>query len=185
MRENDLRVRRTREAIKETVKQMICEMDAEKITVKELAERAGIHRKTFYLHYAYIEALFEDLLQDILAKYSAEMDKLEVPFYITDTNRVFFEFFADQERYVEKLMCDPSYRIYCDTLLFGSLSHNRKRFNPVEQYSQEMLNIIDSFMVNGTLNIYRQWVKDGKAIPLEQIIWLSGSLLGKGVQSIR
>ena len=51
MRETDRRVLRTRAVIKETAKQMICEMDAEKITVKALAERAGIHRKTFYLHY--------------------------------------------------------------------------------------------------------------------------------------
>lgn len=185
MKENDSRVRRTCAAIKETVKQMICEMDAGKITVKELTDRAGIHRKTFYLHYAYIEALLEELLQEVLDSYSAQMDRLEVPFYITDTNRVFFEFFAAQEPYVEKMMCDPSYRSYCDALLFRSLAHNRQRFDTVERYSAAMRNVIDSFMVNGTLNIYRQWIADGKAIPLEEIIWLSGSLLEQGVRSIR
>lgn len=122
----DQRVQRTRSVMKETMKQMICEMDAEKITVKELTERAGIHRKTFYLHYPYIEALFEDLLQEILTRYSLEMDKLPVLFYIKDTNRVFFEFFAAQEPYVEKMMCDPGYHTFCDALLYKSLAHNRK-----------------------------------------------------------
>lgn len=50
----DLRVQKTREAIKNTFKEMICEMPAEKITVKELTDRARIHRKTFYLHYTTI-----------------------------------------------------------------------------------------------------------------------------------
>ena len=47
----DPRVHKTREAIRNTFKKKICEMPAEKITVKELTDRAKIHRKTFYLHY--------------------------------------------------------------------------------------------------------------------------------------
>ena len=37
-------------------------MPAEKLTVRELAERARIHRKTFYLHYPSIEALYQELM---------------------------------------------------------------------------------------------------------------------------
>ncbi|GHU18409.1 hypothetical protein FACS1894163_10370 [Spirochaetia bacterium] len=37
----DLRVRRTKECIRKTFTTMICEMDYEKITIKELASRAG------------------------------------------------------------------------------------------------------------------------------------------------
>ncbi len=46
----DLRVQKTTEAIKETYCEMVLEMDADRITVKELTDRARIHRKTFYLH---------------------------------------------------------------------------------------------------------------------------------------
>ena len=46
----DLRVQKTRAAIRGAFQAMICEMPAEKITVRALAERARIHRKTFYLH---------------------------------------------------------------------------------------------------------------------------------------
>lgn len=64
-RNTDLRVQKTRMAIKNTFKDMICEMGAADITIKELSERAMIHKKTFYLHYTSIEALFEDILQDL------------------------------------------------------------------------------------------------------------------------
>lgn len=58
----DLRVVKTRETIREAFRGMVCEMPAEKITVKGIADRARIHRKTFYLHYTSIEALYEDML---------------------------------------------------------------------------------------------------------------------------
>lgn len=50
-RKTDLRVLKTRNAIKNTFKEMVMEKDASDIQIKELAERALIHRKTFYLHY--------------------------------------------------------------------------------------------------------------------------------------
>lgn len=55
----DLRVKKTRAAIKNAFKEMIMEMSPSEIQVKELAERAQIHRKTFYLHYTCIEALLK------------------------------------------------------------------------------------------------------------------------------
>ena len=41
----DPRAARTQAAIKEAFEQMACEADAGRITVKELAERAGINRR--------------------------------------------------------------------------------------------------------------------------------------------
>ena len=55
----DLRVVKTREAILDAFQTMICEMDYDQITVKELARRARINCKTFYSHYTGLD----DLLQ--------------------------------------------------------------------------------------------------------------------------
>ena len=46
----DLRVVKTIAAIKRAFDELICEQDFERITVKELCERAQINKKTFY-HY--------------------------------------------------------------------------------------------------------------------------------------
>ena len=47
----DLRVIRTRKAIRDAFCDMIMEMDFQDITIKELTQRAMINRNTFYLHY--------------------------------------------------------------------------------------------------------------------------------------
>ena len=56
-----------------------------------------IHRKTFYLHYTCIEALFEDLLGQITEEYYHAIDQLPIDAPFTEVNRVFFEFTARQE----------------------------------------------------------------------------------------
>ena len=57
----DRRVERTRNAIITAFKEMIVEKEFKEITIKELAERANINRKTFYLHYESMEEILFDL----------------------------------------------------------------------------------------------------------------------------
>ena len=59
-KKEDLRVRKTKKAIRDAFEEMICEMDYEQITIKELAARAQINRKTFYLHYTDLDDLLRE-----------------------------------------------------------------------------------------------------------------------------
>ena len=61
----DRRVERTRNSIISAFKVMIIEKEFKDITIKELAERANINRKTFYLHYESIEEILFDLTLEI------------------------------------------------------------------------------------------------------------------------
>ena len=62
----DLRTIRTKKAIHNAFQAMAANTDIAHITVKELAELAGINRKTFYSHYDSIEALEQELLQSLI-----------------------------------------------------------------------------------------------------------------------
>ena len=176
-RKTDLRIQKTKNAIKETFKKMICEMDASEITIKELTNRAMIHRKTFYLHYTCIEALYEDMFSELSEKYYEAIDQVPPDAPFTEVNRVFFTFMADQEPYMEKIVCSASYREFADKFFMSMLRHNRRRHNPYAVFSPEEQNIINTFLALTSSNIYRQWVTDGKKIPLDSLIDLSGKLL--------
>ena len=95
-RKTDLRVVKTQKAIKDAFKEMVMEMDASQITVKELTERAQIHRKTFYLHYTTIEALFEDIMKDLSEDYCELIDQTAPDAPFDEVNRVFFTFLTRQ-----------------------------------------------------------------------------------------
>ena len=47
-----------------------------------------------------------------------------------------------------------------------------------------MRNVIMSFVSQATLAMYRQWIADGKKIPLENIIKLAAQLICKGIDSL-
>jgi AcrR family transcriptional regulator len=183
-RKVDLRVQKTREAIKKTFKEMVCEMDAQKITVKELTERARIHRKTFYLHYTSIEALFGDMLQEASEKYFEEIDKVPIPMHMIDVNRVFFTYLSEQDDFTERLICAESYRDFSNKLFIANLKHNRNRYNPYAHLPKEEQSIVNTFTAEGSLDMYRRWVADGKKVPLDRLIELTGNLLNYGTASV-
>lgn len=183
-RKTDLRVLKTRKAIKDAFKEMILEEEAADISIKELAERAMIHRKTFYLHYTCIEALYEDVLSELSEDYFEAIDQVAEDAPFTEVNRVFFTFMAAQEPYMEKIVCDPSYREFADKFFMTMLQHNRGRHNPYAAFSQAEQNIINTFLGTSSVNLYRRWVHDGKAVPLEDLIELSGRLFYSGISSI-
>lgn len=68
-RRTDPRVVRTRQLLKDSLIDLLQEMDIEKISVNQLTERATISRVTFYLHYRDIpnmlEVLADEMVEDI------------------------------------------------------------------------------------------------------------------------
>ena len=56
------RILNTRAAIDDAFKEMIASTSANAISVQDLTLKAGIHRKTFYSHYASIEDLYDHTL---------------------------------------------------------------------------------------------------------------------------
>lgn len=180
----DPRVQKTREAIREAFRQMVCEMPAEKITVKELAERARIHRKTFYLHYTCIEALFEDMIRELIEDYSAQIAKIDPKMPMEEVNRVFFEYSCAQDEFYERLVCEPSYRPFCNAMFAKNMRDNRARHNPYAKLSPAQQSIVNNFVTTSSLDMYRQWVADGKQLGVDELIDLSTKLLCTGVNSL-
>lgn len=180
----DRRVQKTLAAIHQTFEEMICEMEPVKITVKALAERAHIHRKTFYLHYESLDMLYEDTLRRIADGYFEEMKKLPVPYSVRESTAVFFTYYSRQKPYVERLICHPSYQGYRDRLLFTALMKNRSRYFPYANLSLEKQNIIRSFIISSTIEIYRQWIEDQKKMPLDEVIDMACTLLSNGTEGM-
>ncbi len=66
MIKTDLRVVKSRKAIKNTFIDLMEETGYDNITITDIANRAMINRKTFYLHYDSKAALFDEILNEAL-----------------------------------------------------------------------------------------------------------------------
>ena len=177
----DLRILKTEEAIKNTFKDMIVEMPYEKITIKELCERALINRKTFYLHYSSIDDLLEEFQNEIAEEY---FDRIKDFDHIKEVDKIiktFFLFSEEKGLFYEKINCNSNYN-YIQQQTNNKLSIKSKdNFQSIRNFDTEKQNIILSFVNSATLGIYRQWIKDGKKIPVEKIIDITTILIKTGL----
>ena len=182
-KKKDLRVQKTHEAIRSDFKAMICELDANKITVMELSDRAKVHRQTFYLHYPSLDALYDEVLREVLAKFANVTSSMEPPFDLTEFHRRFFLQCSRLETHEERLICNPSYSLYCDRLFSAGILQSQSRYDPYSQWPDEVREMIRNFLIVNLLAFYRQWVASGKKMSIDELSVLTSKLMFEGLNA--
>lgn len=73
----DLRIKKTKRAIRSAFFELIREKPLEKITVREIAERAEINKTTFYAHYETVYDLVDQLEQEAVAEVISQLSTVQ------------------------------------------------------------------------------------------------------------
>lgn len=176
----DLRIIRTKEAIRKTFEEMIIEMDYEQISIKELALRARINRETFYLHYNTLDDLLREMQNEMAQNFIKRTEGLERPRDMDKITREFFLCSEELGKLGERLTCSGNYK-YISRKITNDIMNQTWKSDPGSPYVQ---NIIMTYVAQSTLEIYKQWVADGKKIPLEEIIQLATKLICNGMNGL-
>lgn len=177
----DLRVQKTIEAIHKTFEEMICEMDYEKITVKELCERARINKKTFYRYYDVLDDLLSELQNMMTQEYLERIASYRIPEELDKINREFFLYSVEKGMVYEKITCSGSYNYIRNTMVNNVMRSTWGESTWLQLLDTSKQNILLGFVQSASVEMYRRWVTDGKKIPLEEIIEISNQLLCAGV----
>ena len=180
-RKEDLRVRKTREAIRRIFEDMICEMDYEQITVKELTDRALISRKTFYLHYETLDDLLAELQQEIVDSFTSQDVSYKNMDDIRRIIRYFFEYAEKMPRLHERLLCSGSYEHVGDRINEQIMAYRAKRYRGAFSKNIYEDNLVFAYFSPITTILYRQWVKDNKKMPIEDLITTATRLVCGGL----
>ena len=179
----DPRIIRTKEAIQSVFKKMVCELPYEKITVKAITEAARINRNTFYLHYNCVD----DVLAEIQAKHSSEYSAIVSGFdQLKDTDKLvrsFFEYMEAQDDFFKRVTCDSRFD-YIRERMQNRVTRQAAESHPLKGLDQSVRNILLTFN-NCIVLLYRQWVADGRKIPMEEMIELATTLLENGMKGFR
>ncbi len=183
-KKEDLRVRKTKEAIHNTFKAMICEMDYEQITIKELTQRAQINRKTFYLHYSSLDVLLEELQEEIADHFIRRKVSYSNMKDIRDLIRLFFEHATNMPLLHERLMCSGSYRPIWEKINKRIMDYRKETNRGVFGLDEYSENLVFAFYGANSSILFRQWVMDGKKLPLEKLIDMATKLICDGMSSI-
>lgn len=185
-KDSDLRVARTREAIRGAFNELIMEKDADRITVKELAERARINRKTFYLHFDSIEALYDDHIRRIMDEFFAEHETTpNVPEDLDGHARRFFEFMSAQSPITERLVCYPGSYDFGSRLYYEQMMRYKEAGrDPFSWLGPGKHELVLRFIRSTALDFYRSWVRGGKAVPIDEAAELLATITCHGAHAL-
>lgn len=184
----DRRVERTRSAIINAFKEMIIEKEFKQITIKELAERANINRKTFYLHYESMEEILFDLTIEISDQIFESLN--ERGFFASGNFaiEILVECIEDtiNQNYelTKKLVSANSYRFFSRNVKdIIKESFIRKIKNKVG-LSPYLMNVIGDYIGSGTAKILKDWFDDHGNLSAKEIALVASTLIYGGVKGV-
>ena len=181
----DLRVQKTIEAIRTVFEQMICEMDYHEMTVKELCERAKINKKTFYRYYPAMDDLLLELQTEMSSEYIEMISHYRLPEEMDKVNEAFFRYSVSKGEVYEKITCASGYVNIRNTMIervHEATWHRSAWFSNIPEWQRHLLIVYVQFTI---VEMYKQWVADGKKTPVEEVIRMSNCLICKGLDGFR
>ena len=176
----DLRVRRTLKAIRSAFYELGLTKDYSDISITELTDRAEINRKTFYLHYSSLEDLVkeveQEIVENILENVRLSAEQLDVEGCV-DT---FYHYLDECDEVQQKLLCDTHYYFFYEDVTDAVLkSSSFSKFFEKTKHPD----IVRSYSICITF-IYRNWLKSGRPIPLDELIEYANMIIAKGYSGI-
>ena len=178
----DLRVIKTIEGIKSAFEALICEKEYEKITVKELCERARINKKTFYHYYETLDMLLAEMQAELSAGFLERIKDYSLPDELDKVNREFFVYASEQGLAYEKITCGGTYHSIRDEMTDKVNDAGWSKSKKYQKLSDYEKKVLMGFINNAVLGAYREWVQDGKKLPMDEVIEITNRIVLGGVK---
>ena len=154
----DIRVKKTKRAIQKAFIALLREKPIEKITVKEIAERAEINKTTFYSHYETLDALTAEMERQTV---QLVCDNMRGAQQLLDEPEAFVqEMFATQhlrDAILEKIKGDniePSQYENVGAILIFVMNGLSGLLNTDAKLAQKHINVIAAVVANGVHGLH-------------------------------
>lgn len=168
----DRRVQKTRAAIQEAYISLLMEKKSMKMTITELAKKANIDRKTFYLHYDTTDDVMRDYNKQLINRllYLLEQqgffdENCNITNLYSAMNQVIAEH-LDFFRHIANMDCKGFFWEQSKDILAMTILDMYKDKVSV---SEEVLYLYGKFILTGTMEIYLEWLKGKLQISMEEL----------------
>ncbi|MDF2936801.1 MAG: transcriptional regulator, TetR family [Paenibacillaceae bacterium] len=180
----DRKTRYTRMVLQDSLMELMRDKPINKITIKELCEKADLNRTTFYAHYTDQYDLLRKIGDDSLAWAKAAATELIAKTEAHETKKVLegiCHYFAQNSKYLQVLMSERGDLDFQKELL--TLIYQECGINSMAETSGEKAELYFRFVVMGCVGLIQHWLKTGlKQTPEEiaEIIYDMAELLRRG-----
>lgn len=181
----DKRSRKSRQAIKDAFKQLVLTQDMSHIVIKELAEKADVNRKTFYLHYSDVYSVLEDIEDDLLEDIknifgNFDIDKIKVdpyPLLIAISNGVS----GSENETFNKLLFSSTISGNFMRKIKDMLRSELMEALRFSKMGEKKVCTIVTFIISGVVDCYRDWYLSDRTQTLEELAKELAELIKHGV----
>lgn len=160
----------TSQLMNQALIELLYKKDYDYITVKEICEKAGVNRSTFYLHYETINDLLEECLENIIKKFNScfnnnnslesinELPLEKLIFLTPEYLTPYLQFIKDNRKIYQiavkkaKVMNSVNYFNSLSTYILKPVL---RRFNVDESVQEYMI----SYYIGGINAIVCEWIK--------------------------
>lgn len=183
---NDHRTRVTRMLIRRAFMSLLAQKPIQSISVKELCERAGINRSTFYAHYTDLHDLLQQIEDEMFAEFEKALDTLyhldtTAPEPVAVTTEV-FQCLKDNSDLCTVTLSDYGDKAFALKLL------QRGRECCMENYLQyfkgaspRQVEYYYAFVSAGCIGLLRRWLDDGMLLPAGELAQLAENIMMRGL----
>ena len=178
--DSDLRTKKTKKLLRESLESLLRDKSLDDITVKEICEHASINRVTFYDHYFNKEELHNEIISQIEHDIIKEFKKDKSIYYLDKNYKKILQklvdYFDNNRKHFNVFLSNPKNR-----LLFTSQLHKyfmkylRKGIkvndNKIDKKEIDNQILIKSQFISGALIYsFSWWLKDGFDISKEEFL---------------
>lgn len=177
----DRRVKRTKMMMRDALMELMDEKPFSEITAKDVTARADLNRATFYLHYANVFALLDEMENEVVEKFAQMLEQAE----IRQDEAWEYPIIGHICDYIAE---NPK---LCRCLLLQSRSDRlaRKLTEIMKQISRKVrqdwgadavspeTEYIHQFIAYGAIGMVKQWLEDGLTLSREEMMALAERLI--------
>ena len=179
-KKQDRRIVKTKKAIYRAFAQLLLEKDINDITIKDVADRADINRKTFYNYYGGIYDLTGEIENKILEKFENAIKDLDVNEFfnkLTDIINSDIDFYGH-------LMRIESNSSLVVKLVTSMKNKFKEIITPKTALDEQTLDIVLDYVTSGMMTVYQHWFNSDRSQPVESISRAVSTLTFRGINGL-
>ena len=183
----DLRVIKTKKAIRNAFAELLSEKDIQKITIKDIADTAVINRKTFYNYYAGVYSVVDEIENEIIMAFNDALRDVDFRQLLHEPYEIFKKLTSiinsDLDFYSHLMKMDSNASLI--SKIIQALELNvKKTFSEQISINKSTLDLAFDYAIAGMITVYQKWFNSDRTESIEEISKALSIIVSSGVNGL-
>jgi AcrR family transcriptional regulator len=183
----DLRVIKTKKAIRNAFAELLSEKDIQKITIKDIADTAVINRKTFYNYYAGVYSVIDEIENEIIMAFIDALRDVDFRQLLHEPYEIFIKLTliinSDFDFYSRLMRMDSNTSLISKIIQALEFSI-KKTFSEQISIDKSTLDLAFDYAVAGMIAVYQKWFNSDRTESIEEISKSLSIIISSGVNGL-